>query len=296
MDAGVDAAAGDKSAAGPTSMTVCGLWVFEVDAGAGDGGCDTVASSAAGGATAAAALAVGDCEGEGCSAGDREAADSGFVVGEACGVAESVAGDGDEAALAARNEESSAAERGTEGDSCAAGDGCIEADEAGDASAGGVAASGTSAAIFGFASAEGMPVGDPAMAVDTTFADAAFVDEVFLAVDAAADVPTGGGTPALVANRLAADAGLAAGFAAVCGAVNGAAADAGIDDSVIAEDASGRISSGPWDDSSADVGSAGPCSADTCAAGEFPAGNCAVDGRGDWFIGPDAACLGNSRA
>lgn len=214
-----------------------------MDADAGDRGGGTVASSAAEGATAAAvgSATADDCEGDGCSAGDGDAADSGFVVGEACGVAESVTGDGDEAALAARNEESSAAERGPEGDSCAAGDGCIEAD-AGGALAGGVSASGASAAIPGVASAEGMPAGDPAMAA---FADTAFVDEVPLAVDATADMPTGGGTPALVANRLAADAGLAASFAAVCGAFNGAAADAGIDDSVIAEDASGLISSGP---------------------------------------------------
>lgn len=198
-----------------------------------------VASSAVGGATAAAALAAGDCEGEGCSAGDGEAAVvSGFALDEACGVAESVAGDGDEAALAARNEESSAAEGGTDGDDCAARDGCSEA---GDAA--GPAASVAAAAIFGVASAEGMPVGDPAMTV--VFADAPFVDDVLFAVDATADLPTRDGTPALVADRLTADAGLAASFAAGCGACNGAAADAGIDDSVIAEDASGRISSGP---------------------------------------------------
>jgi hypothetical protein len=146
-----------------------------------------------------------------------------------------------------------------------------------------------------------MPVGDPAMAVDAAFADAAFVDEVVsaevvLAVDAPADMPTGGGTPALVANRFTADAGLSASFAAACGAFNGAAADAGIDDSVIAEDASGRISSGPCDASSAGAASAGPCSADTCASSDFPAGSCALDGRGDWFIGPEAACIGISPA
>jgi hypothetical protein len=253
MDAGVDAAAGDKSAAGPTSMTVWGRWVVEVDADAGDGSGDTVASSAVGGATAAAALAAGDCEGEGCSAGDGDAADSGFAIGEACGAAESVAGDG--AVPAQRNEESSVAEDGASGDDCAAGDDCIEA---GDAA--GSSASGASAAVFGIANAEGVPVGDPAMAVDTAFTDAAFVDEVVLAevvlaevvlaevvlaVDATADMPAGGGKPALVASRLTTDADLAAGFAAVCVAFNGAAADAGIDDSVIAEDASGRISSGP---------------------------------------------------
>ena len=198
-----------------------------------------VASSAVGGATAAAGGATaGDCADEGCSAGDGEAAVvSGFALDEACGVAESVAGDGDEAALAARNEESSAAEGGTDGDDCAAGDGCSEA---GDAA--GPAASVAAAAIFGVASAEGMPVGDPAMKV--AFADAPFVDDVLFAVDATADLPTRDGTPALVADRLTADAGLAASFAAGCGACNGAAADAGIDDSVIAEDASGCISSG----------------------------------------------------
>jgi hypothetical protein len=282
MEADVDAAAG--GAAGPTSMTVCGLWV--VEGGAGDGGGGTVASSAVGDVTAAGdGAAAEDCAGDGCSAGENGAADDGCAIGEACGVAASVAGDGDEAASAARNEESSAAERGTEGDNFAAVDGCIEADDVG----------GASAAIFGVASAEGMPVGDPPMAVDAGFADAASVDEVVLAVDATADMPTGGGTPALVANRLTADAGLAASFAAVGGAFNGAAADAGIDDSVIAEDASGRISSGPCDDS-AGVASAGPCSADTCASRDFPTGNCAVDGRGDWFIGPEAACIGISRA
>jgi hypothetical protein len=134
-----------------------------------------------------------------------------------------------------------------------------------------------------------MPVGDPAMAVDAAFADAAFVD-------ATADMRAGGGEPALVANRLTTDADLAAGFAAVCVAFNGAAADAGIDDSVIAEDASGRISSDPGDDSFAGVGSAGPCSADTCAAGNCSAGNCAVGGCCDWFIGPEAACIGISWA
>jgi hypothetical protein len=248
-----------------------------------------VASSAFGGPPATAVLAAGDCEGEGCSAGDGDAADSGFAIGEACGVAESVAGDGDEAALAARNEESSPAGRGAEGGRCTAGDRCIEADDAGGASAGGVATSGASAAIFGVASAEGMPVGDPAMAVDAAFADAAFVD-------ATADMRAGGGEPALVANRLTTDDGLAAGFAAVCGACNGAAADAGIDDSVIAEDASGCISSGTCGDSSAGVCSAGPCSAGTCAAGDCSVGNCAVDGRRDWFIDPEAACIGISWA
>jgi len=244
MEAGVDAAAGDESAAGPTSMTVCGLWV--VEGGAGDGGGDTVASSAVGDVTPTGdGAAADDCAGDGCSGGENGAAPDGCAIGEACGVAESVAGDDDEAASAARNEESSAAERGTEGDNFAAGDGCIEADDAGGASA-----SGASAAIFGVASAEGMPAGDPAMAVDAAFADTAFADEVVLAevvlaVDATADMPTGGGTPALVANRLTTDAGLSASFAA--GACNGAAADAGIDDSVIAEDASGRISSGPFD-------------------------------------------------
>jgi hypothetical protein len=235
MEAGVDAAAADKLAAGPTSMTVCGLWV--VEGGAGDGG--AVASSAVGDVTAAGdAAAADDCACDGCSAGENGTAADGCAIGEVC--RESVAGDDDEAASAARNEESSAAERGTEGDDCAAGDGCIEADDTG----------GASAAIFGVASAEGMPVGDPAM--PDAFADAAFVDEVVsaevvLAVDATADMPAVGGTPALVAYRLTADAGLAASFAAVCGAFNGAAADDGIDDSVIPEDASGRISSGPCD-------------------------------------------------
>src|SRR6266851_5234112 len=212
MEAGVDAAAGDKSAAGPTSMTVCGLWV--VEGGAGDGGGDAVASSAVGDVTAAGdAAAADDCAGDGCSAGENGAAADGCAIGEACGVAERVAGDGDEAASAARNEESSAAERrGTEGDDCAAGDGCIEVDDSG-----GVSASGASAATFGVASAEGTPGGDPAMAVDAAFADAAFVDEVVsaevvLAVDATADMPADGGTPALVAYRLTADAGLAASF------------------------------------------------------------------------------------
>ena len=242
MEAGVDTAAGDESAAGPTSMTVCGLWV--VEGGAGDGGGGTVASSAVGDVTAAGdAAAADDCACDGCSAGENVAAADGCAIGEACG--ESVVGDDDEAASAARNEESSAAERGAEGDNCAAGDGCSEADDAGGASP-----SRASAGIFGVASPEGMPVDDPAMAVDAAFADAAFVDEVVsaevvLAVDATADMPTGGGTPALVANRLTADAGLSASFAAACGAFNGAAADAGIDDSVIPEDASGRISSGP---------------------------------------------------
>ena len=228
-EAGVDTAAGDESAAGPTSMTVCGLWV--VEGGAGDGGGDAIASSA-----------VGDV----IAAGGGAAAD-GCAIGEASGVTESAAADSDEAASAARNEESSVAERGTEGDNSAAGDGSIEVDDPGGASA-----SRASAGFFGVASLEGMPVDDPAMAVDPAFADAAFVDEVVstevaLAVDATADMPTGGGTPALVANRLTADAGLSASFAAVCGAFNGAAADAGIDDSVIPEDASGRISPGPCD-------------------------------------------------
>jgi hypothetical protein len=291
MEAGVDAAAGDKSAAGPTSMTVCGLWV--VEGGAGDGGGDAVASSAVGDVTAAGdAAAAEDSAGDGCSAGENGAAADGCAIGEACG--ESVVGDDDEAASAARNEESSAAERGTEGDDCAAGDGCIEVDDSG-----GVSASCASAATFGVASAECVPVGDPAMAVDAASADAAFLDEVVLAV--AADMPADGGTSALVANRLTADLGSAASFAALGGAFNGAAADAGIDDSVIPEVRSGRISSGrissaPCDDSSAGVGSAGPCSADTCASGDFPAGSCALDGRGDWFIGPEAACIGISRA
>jgi hypothetical protein len=190
-------------------MTVCGLCV--VEGGAGDGSGDMLALSAAGGATA-----------------------------------EYGAGDGDDAAPAARNEESSAAEDGTDGDDCAAGDGCCKVGDAG-----GPAASLASAAVFGVTSAEGMPVGDPAMAVDAAFADVAFVievvlAEVVLAVGATADLPVGGsGTPALVANRLATDAGLAASFASVCCAFNGAAADAGIDDSVIAEDASGGVSSGP---------------------------------------------------
>jgi hypothetical protein len=240
MEAGVDAAAGDKSAAGPTSMTVCGLWV--VEGGAGDGGGDAVASSAVGDVTAAGdAAAADDCACDGCSAGENVAAADGCPIGEACGVAESVAGDGDEAASAARNEESSAAERGTEGDDCAAGDGCIEVDDSG-----GVSASGASAATFGVARAECVPVGDPAMAVDAAFADAAFVDEVLLAVDATADMPAGGGTPALVAIRLTADAGSPSSLA-LGGAFNGAAADDGIDDSVIPEDPSGRISSGPCD-------------------------------------------------
>src|SRR5216683_5357326 len=168
MEAGVDAAAGDKSAAGPTSMTVCGLWM--VEGGAGDGGGDAVASSAMGDVTAAGdAAAADDCACDGCSAGENGAAADGCAIGGVCGVAERVAGDDDEAASAARNEESSAAERGTEGDNFAAGDGCIEADDTG----------GASAAIFGVASAEGMPVGDPAM--PDAFADAAFVDEVVLA-------------------------------------------------------------------------------------------------------------------
>src|SRR5260370_18255232 len=106
--------------------------------------------------------------------------------------------------------------------------------------------------MCGAASPEGMAVEDPAMAGGAAFGDAGFGDEVVsaevgLAVDAPADMPTGGGTPALVANRLTADAGMSASFAAVCGAFNGAAADAGIDDSVIPENASGRISSGPCD-------------------------------------------------
>ena len=238
IEAGADAAAGDESAAGPTSMTVCGLWV--VEGGAGDGGGGTVASSAVGDVTAAGdAAAADDCAGDGCSAGENGAAADGCAIGEACG--ESVVGDDDEAASAARNEESSAAERGAEGDNCAAGDGCSEADDTG----------GASAAIFGVASAEGMPVDDPAMPVDAAFADAAFVDEVVLAevvlaVDATADMPPGGGTPALVAIRLTADAGSPSSLA-LGGAFNGAAADDGIDDSVIPEDASGRISSGPCD-------------------------------------------------
>jgi hypothetical protein len=238
MEAGVDAAAGDKSAAGTTSMTVCGLWV--VEGGAGDGGGDAVASSAVGDVTAAGdAAAAQDSAGDGCSAGENGAAADGCAIGEACG--ESVVGDDDEAASAARNEESSAAERGTEGDDCAAGDGCIEVDDSG-----GVSASGASAATFGVASAEGTPGGDPAMAVDAAFADAAFVDEVLLAVDTTADMPAGGGTPALVAIRLTADAGSPSSLA-LGGAFNGAAADDGIDDSVIPEDPSGRISSGPCD-------------------------------------------------
>src|SRR5690349_13479212 len=104
MEAGVDAAAGDKSAVGPTSMTVCGLWV--VEGGAGDGG--AAASSAVGDVTAAGdAAAAEDCARDGCSAGENVAAADGCRIGEACSVAESVAGDGDEAASAARNEESS---------------------------------------------------------------------------------------------------------------------------------------------------------------------------------------------
>src|SRR5216683_7082321 len=204
IEAGVDAAAGDESAAGPTSMTVCGLWV--VEGGAGDGGGGTVASSAVGDVTAAGdAAAADDCAGDGCSAGENGAAADGCAIGEACG--ESVVGDDDEAASAARNEDSSAAERGTEGDNFAADDGCSEADDTG----------GASAATFGVASAEGMPVDDPAMPVDAAFADAAFVDEVVLAevvlaVDATADMPAVGGTPALVAYRLTTDAGLAASF------------------------------------------------------------------------------------
>ena len=241
IEAGADAAAGDESAAGPTSMTVCGLWV--VEGGAGDGGGGTVASSAVGDVTAAGdAAAADDCAGDGCSAGENGAAADGCAIGEACG--ESVVGDDDEAASAARNEESSAAERGAEGDNCAAGDGCSEADDAGGASP-----SRASAGIFGVASPEGMPVDDPAMAVDAAFADAAFVDEVVsaevvLAVDATADLPADGGTPALVAYRLTADAGSPSSLA-LGGAFNGAAADDGIDDSVIPEDPSGRISSGP---------------------------------------------------
>jgi hypothetical protein len=250
MDAGVDGAAGDKAAAGPTSMTVCGLWV--VEGGAGDGGGGAVASAAVGDVTAAGdGAAADDRAGDGRSAGENGATADGCAIGEACGVTgnvtERVAGEGDEAVSAACSEESSAAELGTEVDNLASGDGCIEGDDSGSALAGDRSASGASAAIFGVGSAEGMPVGDPAMAVDAAFADAAFVDEVLLAVDATADMPTSGGTLALVANRLTTDAGLAASFAAVCGAFNGAAADAGIDDSVIAEDASGRISSGPRD-------------------------------------------------
>jgi len=60
MEAGVDAAAGDKSAAGPTSMTVCGLWVVEVDADGGDSGGGTVASSAVGDVTPAGDGAAAD--------------------------------------------------------------------------------------------------------------------------------------------------------------------------------------------------------------------------------------------
>ena len=64
MDAGVDTAAGDESAAGPTSMTVCGLWV--VESGAGDGGGDAVTSSATGDVTAAGDAAGADeCAGDG---------------------------------------------------------------------------------------------------------------------------------------------------------------------------------------------------------------------------------------
>jgi hypothetical protein len=237
IDAGVDAAAGDKSAAGPTSMTVCGLWVVEGDVGDGSG--DMVALSAVGDVTPARDGAAADGSAvDLCSIGEKGAAAGGRTIGVAFAAAEYGAAEDDEAALAARSEESSAAEDGADGDDCAAGDGCIEADDAG-----GAAASVASLAIFGVTSAEGMPVGDPAVAV--AFVDAAFVDDVLLAVDATADLPTRDGTPALVADRLATDAGLAASFAAVCRAFNGAAADAGIDDSVIGEDASGGVSTGP---------------------------------------------------
>jgi hypothetical protein len=75
-EAGVDAAAGDKSAAGPTNMTVCGLWV--VEGGAGDGGGDTVALSAVGDVTAAGdGAAADDCAGDGCAAGENRAAADG---------------------------------------------------------------------------------------------------------------------------------------------------------------------------------------------------------------------------
>jgi hypothetical protein len=249
IDAGVDAAAGDKSAAGPTSMTVCGVSVVELDADAGDSGDGTVASSAVGDVIFAGdGAAADDCAGDGCSAGENDATADGCAIGEACGIAESVAGDGDEAASAARNEESSAAEDGADGDDCAAGDGCIEADDRGDASATGVSVSSASTAIFGVASAEGMRGGDPAMAVDAASADAAFevvLAEVVSAVGATVDMPAGTATPGLIANRLTTEAGLAASFAAVSGACNGAAAEAGIDDSFIADDACGRFSSGP---------------------------------------------------
>src|SRR5713101_3297351 len=165
-----------------------------------EAGVDTAAGDAA---------AADDCACDGCSAVENGAVADGCAIGEACG--ESVVGDDDEAASAARNEDSSAAERGTEGDNFAADDRCSEADDTG----------GASAAIFGVASAEGTPGGDPAMAVDAGFADAAFVD-------ATADMPAGGGTSALVAIRLTADAGSPSSLA-LGGAFNGAAADAGID-------------------------------------------------------------------